>query len=197
LRHHASQADQYCREFNSVIRELIDVRRDYATASRVLKRLLARAGRPRPQWQFDYATCLLQTGDASGAIEHFRRAAEQGYGKAPLRQVLKQAIAAAGLQGNVEIAKGLIDDDAETSHAEHMHSNTTQRIAATPVRARPTPASAPAAAPAQEGMGDIADARARAEATLARLREQAARATSRGTATPAAETASGATPHAR
>lgn len=197
LRHHASQADQYCREFNSVIRELVDVRRDYATASRILKRLLARAGRPRPQWQFDYATCLLQTGDASGAIEHFRRASEQGYGKAPVRQALKQAIAAAGLQGDVDIAKCLVDDEAESRRAEPAQSNTTQRIAATPVRIRPAPVRAPAAAPAQEGTGDVADARARAEATLARLREQAARATSRGTATSAAETTSGATPHAR
>jgi hypothetical protein len=64
----------------------------------------------------------LQTGDASGAIEHFRRASEQGFGKAPVRQALQQAIAAAGLQGNVDLAKRLFDDEPETTSGATPHA---------------------------------------------------------------------------
>ncbi|WP_206956680.1 DUF4915 domain-containing protein [Trinickia acidisoli] len=197
LRHHSSQADQYCREFNGVIRELIDTRRDYATASRILKRLLARAGRPRPQWQFDYATCLLETGNAQGALEHYRRASQQGYPRASMRDAMARALAAAGVDDETAHVELQADEaQAHADYASQMQSNTILRAAATPARAQPAPVSAPADALAHEPVDATSDPRARAEATLARLREKAGRTSSRSAVATLADTTSGATPHA-
>ncbi|RKP44551.1 DUF4915 domain-containing protein [Trinickia fusca] len=161
MRHHAVQADQYCREFNGVIRELIDERNDYCTASRILQRLLSRAGRPRPHWQFDYATCLLETGNAKGALDHYRRALAEGHPREPVRVAVARAVAAVGSINVDDDLRELIGIGNEPARTRGISSTrqaggSIDRTVATPAdTARPP-----------------VNAQARAKAMLAQLREK-------------------------
>lgn len=89
------------RQLVDAVAQMIEVDRDYATAQRLLSRLLAQAPQ-RPEWNYYYALCRLAAGDPHGeAIPHLLKVVDSGYQPEQARLYLAQAYRAqaqAGLQ---------------------------------------------------------------------------------------------------